>query len=293
MDQLITAAKTFLTDVLFKSIPKLILALIILYVGLKLIKLLNKVMKKAYEKHQVDISLQQFLHSLIDITLKILLILTVMNIVGIQMTSFVAIIGAAGLAVGMALQGTLQNFAGGVIILLLKPFKVGDYIEQGNYAGTVKSIQIFNTTIVTYDNLTIVVPNTELATKSLTNYTSLPMRRVKINVGIRYGESVEKAREVILRVANANPHVTQEPKAPAVYVNALGESAVELILFAWTTQEKYWDALFSLNQEVYEAFQANDIEIPFNQMNVSIDNLDVLMDKKPEQETEEKPKDEN
>ncbi|MBO4489309.1 MAG: mechanosensitive ion channel family protein [Bacteroidales bacterium] len=270
MDQLITAAKTFLTDVLFKSIPKLILALIILYVGLKLIKLLNKVMKKAYEKHQVDISLQQFLQSLIDITLKILLILTVMNIIGIQMTSFVAIIGAAGLAVGMALQGTLQNFAGGVIILLLKPFKVGDYIEQGNYAGSVKSIQIFNTTIVTYDNLTIVVPNTELATKSLTNYTALPSRRVKVNVGIRYGESVEKAREVLLQVANANPHVTQEPKVPAVYVNALGESSIELILFAWTTQEKYWDALFSLNQEVYEAFQANGIEIPFNQMDVHI-----------------------
>ena len=270
MDQIIAAAKKFLTDVLFNNIPKLIVALIVLYVGLKLIKLLDRVMKKIYEKHKVDISLQQFLHSLIDITLKILLILTVMNMIGIQMTSFVAIIGAAGLAVGMALQGTLQNFAGGVIILLLKPFKVGDYIEQGSYAGIVKSIQIFNTTIVTYDNLTTVIPNTELATKSLTNYTALPLRRVKINVGIRYGESVEKAKGVVMQVINANPHVSNEQKAPAVYVNALGESAVELIVFAWATQENYWNALFSLNQEIYEAFQANGIEIPFNQMDVHI-----------------------
>ncbi len=270
MEELITAAKSFLTDVLFKNIPKLIVALLVLYIGLKLIKLLNRVMKRMYERHQVDASLQQFLHSLIDITLKILLVLTVMNIIGIQMTSFVAIIGAAGLAVGMALQGTLQNFAGGVIILLLKPFKVGDYIEQGSYAGTVKSIQIFNTTIVTYDNLTIVVPNTELATKTLTNYTALPLRRVKVEVGIRYGESVEKAKNIALQVIHSNPHLSNEQKSPAVYVNALGESAVELVIFAWATQENYWNALFSLNQEIYEAFQSNGIEIPFNQMDIHI-----------------------
>ncbi|MCR4965904.1 MAG: mechanosensitive ion channel family protein [Bacteroidales bacterium] len=270
MEQLIDAGKKFLTDVLFQNIPKLIVALIVLYVGWKLIKLLNRIMKKIYERHQVDASLQEFLHSLIDITLKVLLVLTVMGIIGIQMTSFVAIVGAAGLAVGMALQGTLQNFAGGVIILLLKPFKVGDYIEQGSYSGIVKSIQIFNTTIVTYDNLTIVVPNTELATKSLTNYTALPMRRVSVKVGISYGESVEKARSIALDVINKNPYVSNDYKEPNVYVNALGESSVDLLMLVWATQDNYWQCLFTLNQEIYEAFQKNGIEIPFNQMDIHI-----------------------
>lgn len=270
MDQFRIAAKTFLTDILFKYVPQFLVALLVLFVGWKLIKVLDNILRRSYQRHKVDPSLQQFLHSLVDITLKVLLVLTVMGIMGIKMTSFVAILGAAGLAVGMALQGTLQNFAGGVIILILRPFKVGDYIEQGTYEGFVESIQIFCTTLRTYDNRFVVVPNTELATKSLINHFNLPQRRVTVRVGIAYGESVEHAREVLMCVMAENPYIVSEPKAPVVYVENLGDSAVNLMLYAWTPRETYWQALFSLNEEVYAALGREGITIPFNQVDVHI-----------------------
>lgn len=263
-------AKQFLNDVVFQYVPKLIVAVIVLFVGWKLINLLNRVMKRAYDRHKVDPSLQQFLHSVIDIILKVLLVLTAMGIMGIQMTSFIAILGAAGVAIGMGLQGTLQNFAGGVIILLLKPFKVGDYIEQGSYAGFVEGIQIFNTTLRTYDARKIIVPNTELATKSLVNHFNLPQRRIAIPIGVAYGESVDKAKEVLLKVANANPQVLQEPKPPFATLEKFGDSSLNMTLYAWTLPENYWTTLYSLNEEVYAAFRREGIEIPFNQMDVHI-----------------------
>ena len=154
--------------------------------------------------------------------------------------------------------------------LLLKPFKVGDFIEQGTYSGFVEKIQIFCTSLRTYDNRIIVVPNTELATKSLVNHFSEPMRRVHIKVGIAYGESVEKAREVLLRVANSNELILKEPKAPNAVVEDLGESSVNMSLYAWTLPENYWTAYYGLNQQVYEAFLNANIEIPFNQMDVHL-----------------------
>lgn len=269
-DSFSAGAKQFLNDVVFQYVPKLIVAVIVLFVGWKLINLLNRVMKRAYDRHKVDPSLQQFLHSVIDIILKVLLVLTTMGIMGIQMTSFIAILGAAGVAIGMGLQGTLQNFAGGVIILLLKPFKVGDYIEQGSYAGFVESIQIFNTTLRTYDARKIIVPNTELATKSLVNHFNLPQRRIAIPIGVAYGESVDKAKEVLLKVANENPLVLQEPKAPFATLEKFGDSSLNMTLYAWTLPENYWTTLYSLNEEVYAAFRREGIEIPFNQMDVHI-----------------------
>ncbi len=270
MEHFVEAAKTFFTDIVFKSIPKVIIALLVLFLGLKLIKLLNKVLNKAYHQHEVEPSLQQFLNSLIDAVLKVLLFLTVAGIVGVKMTSFVAIVGAAGLAIGMALQGTLQNFAGGVIILLLKPFKVGDFVEQGTYAGFVENIQIFNTTLRTYDNRLIIVPNTELATKSLTNHFKMPARRVQIDVGIAYGESVDKARKVLLDLVKDDPEILKEPKIPMVTVESLGESAVEMRLYVWVLPENYWQVFYRLNQQVYETFLRESIKIPFNQMDVHI-----------------------
>lgn len=272
MDQFISAAQKFLTDVVFTNLPKIVFALIVLWIGWKLIKLLNKAINKVYERHTVDKSLQQFLNSLIDIGLKILLFLTVMGIAGIKTTTFVAMVGAAGLAIGMALQGTLQNFAGGVMILLLKPFKVGDYIEQGSYKGFVEKIQIFCTHLRTYDNMLIIVPNTDLATKSLSNQFALPTRRVRVNVGIAYGESVARAEEIILSVANQHPAVLQEPKAPMVKVEELGESSVNLSLYVWCLPENYWPVTWDMNRQVYEAFMKEGVEIPFNQMDVHIKN---------------------
>lgn len=269
-DSFSAGAKQFLNDVVFQYVPKLIVAVIVLFVGWKLINLLNRVMKRAYDRHKVDPSLQQFLHSVIDIILKVLLVITAMGIMGIQMTSFIAILGAVGVAIGMGLQGTLQNFAGGVIILLLKPFKVGDYVEQGSYAGFVESIQIFNTTLRTYDARKIIVPNTELATKSLVNHFNLPQRRIAIQIGVAYGESVDKAKEVLLKVANDNPQVLQEPKPPFAILEKFGDSSLNMTLYAWTLPENYWTTLYSLNEEVYAAFRREGIEIPFNQMDVHI-----------------------
>ncbi len=271
-DSFSSGAKQFLNDILFHYMPKFVVACIVLFVGWKLINLLNKMMKRAYERHKVDPSLQEFLHSLIDILLKVLIVLTAMGIMGIQMTSFIAILGAAGVAIGMGLQGTLQNFAGGVIILLLKPFKVGDYIEQGPYSGYVDSIQIFNTTLRTYDARKIIVPNTELATKSLVNHFNMPQRRVAIDVGLAYGMSVEKAKEVMLKVAADNPLVLHEPKAPFATLEDFADSSLHMRLYAWTLPENYWDTLYSLNEGIYNAFRENGLEIPFNQMDVHVKN---------------------
>lgn len=270
MDQFVAAAQKFLTDVVFHNLPKLVLALVILWVGWKLIKVLNKAINRFYQRHTVDKSLQQFLNSLIDIGLKVLLIITVMSIAGIKTTTFVAMIGATGLAIGMALQGTLQNFAGGVMILLLKPFKVGDYIEQDSYSGYVEKIQIFCTHLRTLDNLIIIVPNTDLATKTLTNQFSLPVRRVVISIGIAYGDSVQRAADVMLQIANQHPLVLKETKEPTVKVDEIGTSSINLILFVWTEPNNYWNVRWDLNKQVYEAFQREHIEIPFNQMDVHI-----------------------
>jgi small conductance mechanosensitive channel len=261
----------FTHDILFKDVPRIIIALIVLWIGLKLIKLIIKALKKVLERRNVDVSLQSFLLSLTDIALKAMVVIAVMGMIGIQTTSFIAVLGAAGLAVGMALQGTLQNFAGGVIILLLKPFKVGDYIDSAGVQGTVKHIQIFNTIVETPDKKMVIAPNTDLATKTLVNYSRSENRRVDIKVGIAYGESVDSARAALLELAKSYSKVIEEP-APMVVVTALADSAVSLELRVWVKNADYWDTFFYLNQAVYDKLNAVGISIPFNQMDVHIIN---------------------
>lgn len=262
-------ASEFIHDLLFKDVPRIIIALIVLWIGLKLVKLLLKAMRKLMDKKQIDVSLQSFLISLTDIALKVMIIIAVMGMIGIQTTSFIAVLGAAGLAVGMALQGTLQNFAGGVIILLLKPFRVGDYIDAAGVQGTVKNIQIFNTIVETPDKKMVIAPNTDLATKTLINYSRSENRRVDVKVGIAYGESVDNARKVLLELAKAYPLVIDEP-APMVVVTALADSAVSLELRVWAKNADYWETFFYLNQAVYDKLNEVGIQIPFNQMDVHI-----------------------
>ena len=261
----------FTHDILFKDVPRIIIALIVLWIGLKLIKLIIKALKKVLERRNVDVSLQSFLLSLTDIALKAMVVIALMGMIGIQTTSFIAVLGAAGLAVGMALQGTLQNFAGGVIILLLKPFKVGDYIDSAGVQGTVKHIQIFNTIVETPDKKMVIAPNTDLATKTLVNYSRSENRRVDIKVGIAYGESVDSARAALLELAKSYSKVIEEP-APMVVVTALADSAVSLELRVWVKNADYWDTFFYLNQAVYDKLNAVGISIPFNQMDVHIIN---------------------
>ena len=261
----------FLHDILFKDVPRIIIALIVLWIGLKVVKLIVKAMRKMLEKREVDVSLQSFLLSMTDIALKVLIVIAVMGMIGIQTTSFIAVLGAAGLAVGMALQGTLQNFAGGVIILLLKPFRVGDYIDSAGVQGTVRNIQIFNTIVETPDKKMVIAPNTDLATKTLINYSRSENRRVDIKVGIAYGESVDNARNALLELAKSYSKVIEEP-APVVVVTALADSAVSLELRVWAKNADYWDTFFYLNQAVYDKLNEKGIQIPFNQMDVHIIN---------------------
>ena len=268
MNQFWHKARDFFTDVLLANVPRIIIAFVLLWVGFRLVNYLTRMVRKIMQAREMDKSLQDFLGSLIGIILKVLIIMSVMQMIGVAVTSFIAILGAAGLAIGMALQGTLQNFAGGVIILLLKPFKVGDYIEQGSISGTVTSIQIFNTVLSTPDNKVVIVPNSQLATNSLINYTKSEVRRVDVSVGIRYDESINKVRKLLLDLASAYPEVLKEPAVPVVHVTSMGESSVNLQLRLWAKTEDYWPLYFSLNQAVLDEFSKQDIKTPFNQLSV-------------------------
>ena len=268
MNQFWHKARDFFTDVLLANVPRIIIALVLLWVGFRLVNYLTRMVRKIMQAREMDKSLQDFLGSLIGIMLKVLIIMSVMQMIGVAVTSFIAILGAAGLAIGMALQGTLQNFAGGVIILLLKPFKVGDFIEQGSISGTVTSIQIFNTVLSTPDNKVVIVPNSQLATNSLINYTKSEVRRVDVSVGIRYDESINKVRKLLLDLASAYPEGLKEPAVPVVHVTSMGESSVNLQLRLWAKTEDYWPLYFSLNQAVLDEFSKQDIKTPFNQLSV-------------------------
>lgn len=248
---------------------KLLLALLTLIVGLWLIGKLTKSLNKLFKARDFDQTLQSFLSSLLGITLKALLLVSVISMVGVQMTSFIAILGAAGLAVGMALSGTMQNFAGGVMLLIFKPIKVGDYIEAQGHAGTVKEIQIFNTILNTPDKKTIIIPNGGLSTGSMINYSTEPVRRLDWTFGISYNDSIDKAREIIMEILNAEERIHQDP-APFVGLVNLGDNSVDLVTRVWVDAANYWPLFFEINEKVKKAFDAKGISIPFPQRDVHI-----------------------
>lgn len=252
--------------------PKVIGALVILIVGLIIISTLTKTFKKVLEKRGVDKSLHAFLGGLFNTLLKVMLIISAMSMVGIEMTSFIAILGAAGLAVGMALSGTLQNFAGGVMILIFKPFKAGDFIEAQGYSGVVSQIQIFSTILKTPDNKTIIIPNGGLSTGSLINYSTEEKRRVDWTFGIGYGDSVEKAKEVIVKLINEDNRVINDPEPPFVAVSELADSSVNFAVRAWVKAPDYWSVYFNMNEKVYNTFEKEGLNIPYPQMDVHVHN---------------------
>ena len=257
----------FLIDVSIKFGSKLLICIIIYIVGKKIIKYLNSLFHKLLNKREIDPSVESFLKSLINIVLYITLFLIIINILGINSTSFVAILASAGIAIGMALSGTLQNFAGGVMVLLFKPYKVGDYIEAQGHGGTVKEIQIFNTILTTADNRTIIIPNGGLSTGIIMNYSNQANRRVEWIVGIAYGENIDKARTCIKNIVKSDDRILTNPK-PLIAVTNLNSSSVDLIIRCWTKKENYWDVYFSLYENIYNAFKAENIDIPFPQMTV-------------------------
>lgn len=264
-------ALSSLADIAVSFVPKLIGAVLVLWIGLKLTKTLKKALTRLMERQKFDASLKGFLTSLVDVIIKILLVIMVMDIIGIKATSFIAILGAAGLAVGMALQGTLQNFASGVIILLMKPFRVDDYIECGTYKGYVKDIRIFHTIIRPFNGRTIIVPNNELATKSLINHTHEPILRLDVVASVAYGTDLDKAKAALWDVINNDPLILKEPKQPNVAVSNLGESSVDLTLWLWTTVEDYWKLWEHIRENIYNKFKEEGIEIPFPQVQIHTD----------------------
>ncbi len=264
---IIKDAMTSIIDLTAKFVPKLITAILVLWIGFKLIKMLKKALTKLMEKQKLEMSLKSFLTSFLDVVLKILVIIMVMDIVGIKVTSFIAIVGAAGLAIGMALQGTLQNFAGGVIILLLKPFRVGDYIECKTYKGFVRDIRIFHTIMQPFNGRTIIVPNSELATTSLINHTREPQIRLDVEASVAYGTDLAFAKQVLEQVVNDDPMILKDP-IPKIAVKELNNSSVDFALWLWVKTEDYWTVWMRIRENIYNALYANHIEIPFPQVRV-------------------------
>lgn len=250
---------------------KIITALVVLIIGLTIARSLTRAMVKMMRKANINESLIPFLKSMISALFKALVIISVLGMVGIQMTSFIAVLGAAGLAVGLALQGTLQNFAGGVIILLFKPYVVGDVIETQGYLGTVKAIQIFTTILTTGDNKTIIIPNSPIATGSLINYSTQETRRVDLSFGIGYNDDIDKARSVILSLIESDTRVLKDP-SPMVKVGELADSSVNLTTRVWVESSEYWNVFFSLTENVKKSFDKEGISIPFPQRDVHVYN---------------------
>lgn len=249
--------------------PKFILALVTLAIGLWLIKKVRKQLVKILSKNEVDKSLHFFLVSLMAISLKVLLLISVASMVGVKTTSFVAILGAAGLAVGLALQGSLANFAGGVLLLLFKPFEVGDLIETNGETGWVRKILIFNTILVSPDNKTIILPNSAVSNGTIKNISREGSVRVELSIGVAYDADLKKAREVILNVLENHEHVLDSP-APSVNVAELGDSSVNLAVFPYSTAENYWSVYFGVTEAAKIALDEANIEIPFPQRVVSM-----------------------
>ena len=259
-----------LTEMTVGFVPKLLVAILILWVGMKLAKMVRKLIVRALERRNAEPSLKSFLGSLVDVLLKAMIIIMAMDVVGIKATSFIALLGAMGLAIGMALQGTLQNFAGGVIILLMKPFKVGDYIECGQFKGYIQEIRIFHTVMRPFNGRTIVIPNSELSNKSLINHTKEENIRLDVVASVAYGSDLEKVKEVLMEVINNEPLIQSEPKAPVVAVSELGNSSVDLSMWMWVKVEDYWTVWLRIRENIYNAFYRNNITIPFPQMDVHI-----------------------
>ncbi|MCB0281917.1 MAG: mechanosensitive ion channel [Calditrichae bacterium] len=256
-----------LVQMVILYLPKIAAAIVIFFVGLWVIKMIVKGFNKASAHSKMDVSLQKFLRSLFSISLKALLIISVISMLGVETTSFVAVIGAAGLAVGFALQGSLSNFAGGVLILIFKPFKVGDFIDGAGHAGTVHSIEVLNTTLKTPDNKTIIIPNGQLSGSSVTNFSTEARRRVDFTFGIGYSDDMKKAKNIIKGIVEKDDRTLHDP-APFIAIGNLGDSSVDITVRVWVESANYWGFYFDTTEAVKEAFDANGISIPFPQMDI-------------------------
>lgn len=279
MEEILNPSSTMSWDVFLDKLinlgtalgSKLLAAILIFIIGRWIVRKLKKMVCTILEKRQVEASLATFTRSLLSITLNFLLILMVVGTLGVETSSIIALFASIGVGVGMALSGTLQNFAGGIMILLFKPFKVGDFIEAQGQSGTVKEIQIFNTILTTPDNKIIIVPNGGLSTGITKNYSKEETRRVDWEFGIAYGDSYDKARSVIEGLLNADKRVMKDP-AYFIALTSLGESSVNIVVRCWVNAADYWGVFFDMNEKVYKTFAAENLNIPFPQMDVHLFN---------------------
>lgn len=256
--------------------PKLASALIIAVIGLWVIKMIKRLLRKFFLKKDYDPTLEKFSSDLINWSLKIILFVVIITQLGVQTTSLVAIIGAAGLAIGLALQGSLANFAGGVLILLLKPFRVGDFIKAQGQEGTVKEISIFTTKLTTFGNQLAVIPNGKLSNETILNYTTEGIRRENITWGIAYGDDIKLAKEILLGLVNEQEAVIkEEDKLPMIVLAELGDSSVNLSLRYWCSIDDFWSLRFYILEEGKRRVEEAGITIPFPQRDVHIHNTDT------------------
>lgn len=247
----------------------LLVAALVFVVGRLIIGIINKLVAKLLSRRHIDASVQSFLRSLVKIMLTVLLIISVIGALGVNTTSFAALLASAGVAIGMALSGNLQNFAGGLVILLFKPYRVGDWIEVQGVQGKVQEIQIFHTLLLQADNKVVFIPNGSMSTAVVVNYTRTDTRRVEWTVGIDYGESVDKAKDVILNTIKADQRIQTDPE-PAVLVSALADSSVNLTVRVWVKTDDYWPVFHDIYNQIYDQFNAAGISIPFPQQTVHI-----------------------
>lgn len=247
--------------------PKVIGAIVVLIVGWWVIRILTSAMARMMRKSDVDPSLIPFVRGLVGGVLKVGLIISVIQMIGVETTSFIAVLGAAGLAIGMALSGTLQNFAGGVMILLIKPYKVGDFIEAQDHSGTVQSIQIFNTVLKTPDGQIVLLPNAPVSTGAIVNYSTEPLRRMDLSFRISYHDDIDMAKNALRSLVEHDERVLKDPE-PMIIVAELADSFMNLKLRFWAKNEDYWDLYFELPERVKRVFDAKEISIPFQQIQV-------------------------
>ncbi|MHA7056969.1 mechanosensitive ion channel family protein [Aquimarina sp. M1] len=248
-------------------VPGVISAVVIFFVGIWIINVFSRGLRKFFKRKDYDETLERFLYDLINIGLKILLIVLVVTQLGVQTSSLVAILGAAGLAIGLALQGSLANFAGGVLILFFKPFKIGDFIEAQGVSGTVKEISIFTTKLNTFGNQLAVIPNGKISNGNILNYSAENMRRDKIEIGVSYNSNIKEAKDILLELINSQDKVIKDP-APEIYVSELGDSSVTLSLRYWAMNEDFWAIHFYTIEEAKRRLEDKGVSIPFPQREI-------------------------
>ena len=266
------ALNDFLSIVADKAVNfaiHLIVAIVVFYIGRFLVRKLNAFVQSILRKRNVDPSIATFVQSASEIVLYFVLIIAVVGILGLETSSFVALFASAGVAIGMAMSGTLQNFAGGVLILTLRPYNVGDYIEAQGFAGTVKAIQMFSTLITTADNKTIIIPNGPLSNGSVNNYSRQEERRVDWTVSLAYGTDFDKAKAAILDVLSGDERIV---RTPDVFLAELADSSINFTVRAWVKAADYWPVFFSINEQIYKTLPERGLEFPFPQLDVHVQN---------------------